>query len=95
MIYVVVGIGACGHEKGGELANGDEDESPQNERSVPMAYDPQMASDSEVFPENWDDIRINLKDLGEVLETEDLKAADEAEQNAYQEEHHRSVEPRT
>lgn len=93
MVYVDIGIGACGHEKRGELTNCDEDESPQNEGSVSMAYDPQMSSDSEVLPENRDDIGIHLKDLGEVLETENLQAADEAEENADEEEDHRSVEP--
>lgn len=93
MIYINISIGARCHEKGRELANSDEYQSPQNERSVSMAYDPQMPSDSEVLPENGNHIRINLKDLRKVLETENLQAADEAEQDADEEEHHRSVEP--
>lgn len=59
-----------------------------------MAYDSEVSSDSEMLFEDGFDIRIDLEDLRKVLEPEDLEAADEPEQNAHQEEHHSSVEPR-
>lgn len=76
------------------MAGRDEDESPQYEGSVSVADDPQMPPDSEVFPENRLDVGIDVEHLGEVLEAEDLKAADEAEENADKEKDNGSVKPR-
>lgn len=59
-----------------------------------MAYDAQVSPDSEVLFEDGFDIRVDLEHLCKVLEAEYLEAADEAKQNADEEEHHGSIEPR-
>lgn len=93
VVKIDVSVGTCGHEEASELAGSDADQSPQDERSVPVAYDAEVPPNPEVFFQNRFDIGVDLEHLREIIKAEDLEAADEAEQNAYQEKHQCSVKP--
>ena len=59
-----------------------------------MTYNFQMPSDPQMFPQHRLNIRVDLENLSEILETKDLKATDEAKEYTDEKEHDCSVEPR-
>lgn len=73
IINIDISIGACCHKKRGKLARSDGYQRPEYENSVPMTYDPQMPSDSEVFFQHRFDIRINLEKQAKILHSKNLK----------------------
>ena len=58
-----------------------------------MADDPQVPPDPQVFRQDRANIIINLENLSKVLESENLEAADQAEENTNKEEDCCAIKP--
>lgn len=79
-------------EEGGELGEGDKDDTGDDEEAEAMADDTELPADAEVLRKDEGNVGF-LEDEGEVLETKDLEEADEAEEQANQKEYGRPVQP--
>ena len=58
-----------------------------------MAYDSQVPSDPKVLRHHRRHVRVHVEEPCEVVQSEDLKMADQTEQNAYQKNHRDTVQP--